>query len=169
MPPFTVHWSPVSSDPANGSQLFALWPAPVNPDVCFSKAGFTDFADADELWERNADELLTRLLSELEKFGAPILVSEPLSKSPSWYRRPFAKPEKLDLRKQIGLPILWDQLPDCLIKFGESGVSLRTGNGHHLFWIEMPENEAASFQQIVARVAGRHPVVLSHLKWEHLR
>ncbi len=163
MSAFTVHWSPVSSGPP----LFALWPAPVNPDVCFSEAGFNDFGDADESWDRNADELLTRLLAELEKFGAPNLVSAPLSKSPPWYQRPFAKRGKIELLEQIGLPIQWDQLPDCLVKFGE--ISLRTGNGHHLFWIEMPESEAASFEQIVARVAGRHPVVLTHLKWEHLR
>lgn len=82
MQQFTVHYSQVCGDVARryaseGSMLFALWPSPVNHDVCFREAGFTDFADGDETWDAHADGVLTRLLAELSSYGPPHLVSKP--------------------------------------------------------------------------------------------
>jgi len=53
MQPFTVHWAPILHEiarhrVAKGFELFALWPSPVNDDVCFREAGFTEFGDSDE-------------------------------------------------------------------------------------------------------------------------
>jgi hypothetical protein len=167
MQTFTIHWSPVPSAD-EGSALFALWPAPVNPDVCFQEAGFTDFGDGDENWEADADGLLTRLLEALSSYGAPRLMSEPAEKHQSWYRRLFTKAEVFDLRQQIELPIQWDELPDCIVSFGESGVSLRTGSGHHIFWVTLPHAEAGSFPKLVNRVAASHPTTRTELRWEAL-
>src|SRR5687767_14897383 len=127
MQPFTIHWSPVPSAP-DGVELFALWPSPMNDDVCFREAGFTDFGDGDENWDADAQSLLTRLLDALSSYGPPRLMSESAESHQSWYRRLFTKAEVFDLRQQIELPIQWDELPDCLVAFGESGVSLRTGS-----------------------------------------
>lgn len=173
MPPFTVHWSRVLGNAArryatDGMALFALWPSPVSDDVCFREAGFTDFGDGDENWEADAAGLLTRLLAELSSHGAPRLASEPVEGHQPWHRRPFANAEVLDLRQQIELPMQWDELPDCVVLFGESGTSLRTGSGHHIFWIVLPERAAETFVSIVERVAGPHPVVRTDLKWECL-
>lgn len=170
---FTVHWSPVTSDStqryvAEGLQMFALWPSPVNDDACFRKAGFTDFGDGNERWDAHADGLLTRLLAELCSYGTPHIVSEPAVRHQPWYRHPFAKPEVFDLRQQIELATQWDNLPDCIVAFGESSVSLRAGSGHHIFWIVMPEGESASFVSIIDRVAGSHPVVRTDLRWDYL-
>ena len=164
---FTVHWSPVPGA-VEGTELFALWPSPVSEDACFRAAGFSDFGDGDESWDANADGLLTRLLEALSTYGAPRLVSEPAERHPSWYRRLFTKPETLDLRQQIELPIQWDELPDCLVLFGESGASLRTGSGHHLFWIVLPGRDASAFAELARSVAGPHPVMRTDLRWECL-
>ena len=173
MRPFTVHWSPVSIDSARrysagGLQLFALWPSPVNPDVCFREAGFRDFGDGDENWDIHADGLLTRLLAELSCHGMPRLTSKPAERRQPWYRSLFAKPEPFDFREQIELPLHRDDAPDCVVAFGESGVSLRTGNGHHIFWIVLPEHKSASFTDMVSRVAGSHPIARTDLRWECL-
>lgn len=173
MHPFTVHWSPVSGDAvrqhaAEGLALFAFWPSPVSDDACFREAGFTDFWDGDENWDAHAAGLLTRLLAELSTHGAPRLTSKPVAGRLPWYRRPFAKPEVPDVRQQIELPMQWGELPDCVVSFGESGVSLRAGSGHHLFWIALPERDAATFVSLVERVAGSHPVVRTDLRWECL-
>lgn len=167
MQPFTIHWSPVPNI-TDGIKLFALWPSPMNDDVCFREAGFTDFGDADESWDANAAGLLTRLLDALSNYGPPRLMSEPAVKYQPWYRRWFTKLEVFDLRRQIELPILWDQLPDCIVAFGESGVSLRTGNGHHIFWIILPQSAAPSFPALASRLAASHPIARTELRWEGL-
>jgi hypothetical protein len=167
MQPFTIHWSRVQR-PNDAAALFALWPSPVNPDVCFQKAGFTDFGDGDENWDTDADGLLTRLLEVLSGYGLPRQMSKPAEKHLPWYRRPFSKPEVFDFREQIELPLSWDDMPDCVVDFGASGISLRTGRGHHIFWITIPDSQATSFPSIVARVAATHPIVQTDLKWEYL-
>ena len=167
MQPFTIHWSPVPGAP-DGGDWFALWPAPMNDDVCFREAGFTDFGDGDESWDADAESLLTRLLEELSRYGTPRLMSEPAEKHRSWYHRLFATAEVFDLRQQIELPIQWDELPDCIVAFGESGVSLRTGSGHYIFWITLPHCDGSSFPNLVARVASSHPIDRTELRWDCL-
>ena len=149
-------------------ELFALWPSPVNDDVCFREAGFTNFGDGDESWDADADGLLTRLIEALSGYGPASLISEPVEKHQSWYRRLFTKAEVFELRQQIELPIHWDELPDCIVGFGRSGVSLRTGSGHHIFWIMLPRSDAASFPSVAGRVAASHPLVRTELRWEYL-
>ncbi len=171
--PFTVHWSPIKSPVARryaseGSELFALWPAPVNADECFAEAGFRDFGDAHPTWEQNADGVLTRLLLELGNYGTPRLITSPLPQPQSWLRRWFARAEILALREQIELPMHWDNLPDCVVEFGASKATLRTGKGHQIYWIALPEKEATAFEKIAGRVAAAHPLLQTELRWEHL-
>jgi hypothetical protein len=173
MQPFTVHWSPVSGlaaqrIAADGVAVFALWPSPMNDDACFRAAGFTDFGDADDQWDANAEALLSEMLSELSEFGSPRLLSEPLEKECPWYLRPFTKREPFDLTQQIQLPMQWDNLPDCLVSFGESGVSLRSGRGHIIYWIALPQSEASCFPGLVKRIATSHPLVCTELLWDCL-
>jgi len=149
--------------------LFALWPAPVNHDACFKDAGFEDFDDADDVWDANAGGLLSRLVDHLSRYGSARLVSEPVVRMQPWYRRVFAEsaPEAIDLREQIVAP-MWNKLPDCIVRFGEAGVALRTGCEHHIFWISLPEQESVLFERAVGQIAGPHPTVRTELKWEHL-
>ncbi len=167
MPPFTVHWAPVRKE-SEGAELFALWPSPMNDDACFRAAGFTDFGDGDDNWDANAEGMLTRLLEALGGHGPPRLMSKPVEKHRPWYRRWFADPEVFALREQIELPLQWDELPDCVVGFGDGGVTLRTGGGHHIFWITLPGSDAAFFPEIVSRIAAPHPLVRTNLKWEGL-
>lgn len=140
----------------------------MNDDACFREAGFTDFGDGNESWDADADGLLTRLLEALSGYGPPCLISNPAEKHQSWYRRLITKAEVFNLRQQIELPILWDELPDCIVGFGDTGVALRTGSGHHIFWITLPRCDAASFPNLADRVAASHPIVRTELRWECL-
>ncbi|MDB6031292.1 MAG: hypothetical protein JWM16_1630 [Verrucomicrobiales bacterium] len=167
MEPFRILWSPVPGA-APGMEMFALWPSPVNDDVCFREAGFTDFGDGDENWEGNANDVLTRLLDDLSRYGPAHLVSAPVERHQPWYCRLFGNPEVYDLREQIELPMEWDELPDCIVAFGVAGATLRTGSGHHIFWITVPWADAASFPRLVERVAASHPIVRTGLRWEYL-
>lgn len=168
MQKFTVHWSQVSAGGPDGRTLFALWPAPMNDDACFRDAGFTDFGDGDELWDVQAGELLSRLLAELTGFGAPRPMSEPVERNRPLFSRLFSPPAPLTLREEIEARTISDEFPACAVAFGESGVTLRTADGHHIFWVALPHAEAASFTQALSRISGEHPLVRTDLKWDRL-
>src|SRR5260221_2903878 len=165
---FTVHWSQILDQTPNGLELFALWPSPMTADVCFREAGFSRFGDGDEDWESHAKELLTRLLCELEKYGEPSLTSEPIERHQSLLKRFFIKNKPLSLREQIEARTVYDEFPDCVVAFGSSGVSLRTGNGHHIFWIAVPHTKAAEFVKTLPQIAGEHEFIRTDLKWDRL-
>ena len=140
----------------------------MNDDVCFREAGFTDFDDADEAWDADAEGLLDRLLAELSQYGKPKLISEAVERAQSWFRSMFRGPEVFSLREQIMVPIQWDHLPDCVVAFGESGCTLRTGQGHHIFWITMPLDLSDAFPVLAERVAAPHPIHHTALRWDAL-
>lgn len=166
----TLHWSPIPLDLAlpqvgEGRILFALWPAPVNPDACFEAAGFGDFGDSDDAWEVEAAALLDRLIATLSRHGEGRLLSQPLRPSRPWYRRVFSRPQPLPLRQQIEMPLEWDSLPDCLVAFGDQGITLGTGKGHHLFWIGWPAADAGGFPVLLEAVGAGLPRMKTDLKW----
>jgi hypothetical protein len=172
--PFTLHWSAASpvekaKTPREGLTLLALWPAPVNPDVCFEEAGFDDFGDNDLAWDAQASALLERLLATLQIYGPAQLVSQPLVNALPWYIQPFKTPIAKTLREQIELPMQWDSLPPCQVVFGSSGAALRTGRGHYLFWVTLPETDKAAIEKFVACVAADVLVTQTCLNWARLR
>jgi hypothetical protein len=166
VPAFTIHWSPVP-DAADGMALFALWPSPMKINVCFQEAGFTDFGWANEHWNADAENMLIRLLEALGHYGQPRLIIAPLEKYRPWYCRLFAKSKFIgDLHQQIELPMHWSDVEDCVVAFGKSGVSLRTSDGIHVFWITLPKAKASSFPDLVDHVASWHPSIHTTLRWD---
>jgi hypothetical protein len=169
--PFTIHWDVVTIAKAhertgNERVLLAVWPAPVNPDACFEAAGFTVFGDGDAGWERNTAMTVDRLLSALTAHGVPRLISVPRKRSWPLYLRLFISEGELPLPEQVKAPMFSDSVPPCEVQFGSDGVSLRTGAGHALWWVELPVAvDAAAF---VSQVAGGLPVERTTLAWEHL-
>lgn len=148
-----------------GQQWVAIWLSPVNPDACFAAAGWTEFGDQDAAWEADAAAFQARLLTALEaQFGAPQLLSSPLRAPRKWWSRQPAPP--LALSEQVSLPMAWDHLPDCLLAFGTAGVSLRTGKGHHLYWLTLPQTvEPAAW---LSAVAGDLPLRRGAMQWAAL-
>jgi hypothetical protein len=174
MPPIRIHWSTV--DPSltpslapGDVRLVAVWPAPVNDDACFRQAGFTDFADADEAWDREADAFLQRAVDELSRYGPP-RIREAAQPRRSWRQRLFGVRAPVpDLLETIRAPTDWDHLPDAVIDFGAAGATLRTGGGHLLLWITLPDAEMDAFvADSMPRIAAPHPLIRTDLAWEHL-
>ena len=167
-PAFQIHWSLVPAGEAAslaspGCRLLAVWPAPVNHDACFTAAGFTLFGDNDEEWDRSAERLLWRVIEDLSRSGAVRLVSAPLKRNPPWYLRLFQAGRELPLLQQALLPMQWDSLPPFHVRFGDDGVALRTGSGHFLLWISLPDNEPIS--EFMERIAEPWAVVETRLRW----
>jgi hypothetical protein len=151
--------------------LLAIWPSPVNADECFAAAGFTDFGDSDATWDAESARALERLIEELRSFGEPALLSEPIAPRAPVISRIFAAPPPLPLLEQITLPTQWDSCPDCVVAFGEGGVTLRTGSGHMLYWVTLPAESVPADGQapsLLARVAGAHPLLQTTLDWTAL-
>ncbi|MBB4638162.1 hypothetical protein [Longimicrobium terrae] len=165
---FRVHWARVDLRSAD-SVLFAVWPSPVNADECFRAAGFTDFGDADDVWDEEAESLLQRMVEALSAYGEPRLASTPLSPLPRWRDRLRGRaPGPLPLIDQLLGPMRWDSLPDAIVEFGSPAVSLRGGSGHFLLWITLPATDAERFEDALPGIAGGHPLVRTDLAWEHL-
>lgn len=166
---FQVHWSLVPPHDAQdlvprNCQLLAIWPAPVNPDVCFEHAGFTLFGDNDAAWDQAAEGLLERLLEQLSRYGDPNIVSKPLRDDPPWYLRPFRAGRELPLSEQALLPMRMDFLPQFDGRFGESGARLRTGSGHFLLWVTLPVAEPP-VSEFVKELAEPWPIHETALRW----
>ncbi len=169
---FQIHWSVVPSDDAGklappDCQLLAVWPAPVNHDVCFEAAGFTLFGDNDEDWDRAAEDTLGRVIAHLSVFGASRLVRAPLRDDPPWYLRPFRTGRELPLLQQALLPMLDDSLPWFHTQFGTDGAALRTGGGHFLLWITLPSG-CPDPSEFVQAVTQPWEVVETRLRWNTL-
>jgi hypothetical protein len=170
---FEIHWCEV---PPPGDaplvqqreQLLALWPAPVNADECFKAAGFTDFEDSDESWDNEATALLSRVIEALKVYGPPQLKSQALSTKVPWFKRRFSAPSELPLLEQLELPMHWDSLPSCVVNFGSAGASVRTGNGHVLMWVTLPEATLEGCKAFASGVAASHPLFRTPLKWSYL-
>ncbi len=175
---FVVHWGRVPDaqrpmwalHPASAWALFAVWPAPVNPDACFAAAGFTDFGDSDLAWERNAAALWQHLLQALQAHGTPRLVSVPLRPRQPWHQRLLRRPTPPahPLLEQLELPMQWDSLPACEVVFGEHAAGLRSGGGHELCWVLWPLAQAERFAALAQQLAGAHAVKQTALRWSAL-
>lgn len=171
-PVFQIHWSLVPPDDAGelaprGSRLLAIWPAPVNADACFEAAGFTLFGDNDEEWEQAAEDLLHQVIAHLARFGALKLLSLPLRDDPPWYLRLFRTGQELPLLEQALFPMKGDWLPSFHAQFGEDHAALRTGDGHFLLWITLPEAGPAP-AEFVRNVAQSWKVFKTGLDWKIL-
>jgi len=169
---FQIHWSLVLSDDAAelvppGCQLLAIWPAPVNHDACFEAAGFTLFGDNDEEWDRAAEDLLQQVIAHLSQLGVLKLVSTPLRDDPPWYLRPFRTGRELPLLEQALFPMQGDWLPSFHAQFGGDHTALRTGDGHFLLWITLPEAGPAP-SEFVKSIAQCWDVLETELDWRIL-
>lgn len=151
-----------------GSRLLAIWPVPVNHDACFAEAGFTLFGDNDEAWDQAAEGVLSRVIETLSfRFGAARLMSQPLRDQPPWYLRLFRNSRALPLQQQASWPMQWDSLPPFQARFGNGGARLRTGNGHFLLWVDLPDGEPAP-PEFVRTIAEPWTVVETSLRWRAL-
>lgn len=169
---FTLHWSRVPNPPADalpGVQVHALWPSPVNPDVCFKEAGFTDFEDADASWDGQADALVQRVLGALSQhFGPAALRHAPILQGLPWYRALFTRPQPLPLWEQLSRPMHDDRHAPADIRFGSSGARVRGGEGHQLMWIDWPSPAPLAFEAFVLSLAAGAPVQQTELNWAAL-
>jgi hypothetical protein len=127
----------------DGWRLWALWPSPVDHDVCFAAAGFTDLADTDDDWSAELAQLIERLLAALGPDTPRLSAGE----YPAHRGR-----ARTSLADALLAAASNDAFPACVVVAGEPAHSLlRTSNGHPIIWIARAEGELTA---ILAAVAG---------------
>ena len=148
------------------SNLFAIFPTPVNADECFKKAGYVNFQDANDEWEAKADSFLDDLLNSMEKFGPAKLLSEPLRDLEYVPYLDSLSPLKKEIVIRTGIE---DNIPDCEITFGDSGIKMKTGDGHHIFWLEVQENRLEEFKKYLDIILHKWSAEKIDLDWNCLK
>jgi len=179
----TVYWDLLKPEVGSGQwaraqDILAIWPAPVNPDACFSAAGFDEFADQDEQWEDEWRSLIGRLLACLERFGAARVcrsaeVYEVLPTLQRWMNflrgRPTRKRVELTIAEQIELVTQDDQFDNVLLVFGSGPYArLSAGGGHEILFVQVAEQTDSSAEDLLRQVADARPVVRKVLDWSCL-
>jgi len=162
-----LHWGCVASEAiGTPGTWFALWPEPVDHDLCFAAAGFDAFADSDEAWGTDFERLAERLLVTLTEIAGPPAETVPAMRVRRW---PVAGKQPTPLA-YLTLAAMDDQWPACRLELGSPvrGV-IATGNGHPIFWIWLAAELAARWHEYLHRVAARLPVSETALRWSHLR
>lgn len=143
---------------------FALWPEPVDHDLCFEKAGFTQFADSDESWDADFESLAERLLHALRNNGTMRLVSGERAVSRTGL---FRRPEVGSLLQTLIFAAQDDQFPICILEFGQpASARISVGHGHPIFWVELLDTTV--FPAVLNDAANKLPVAESMLQWEML-
>jgi hypothetical protein len=124
-----VDWCP------SGWRLWAIWPSPVDHDLCFASAGFADFADSDDAWDAAFRELLERLLSAFAPRRLGLLAG-------AFPRQGGGSRESL--AEALYAAARDDNRAACVVGDREPATCrLRTSAGHPLIWIAQADSDLA--------------------------
>jgi hypothetical protein len=146
-----IHWDEVpvalaSAWCAGGGRLLAVWPAPVDHDACFLDAGFSDFADTDEEWERQVARLIDALMAGLGTCG----------------------PARMRSGEGLLASARDDNVPACVVEFGSpAAAALRTSDGHPIFWIWLG-GSTLDVEALLRTVAFGTRLQRTSLQWDKL-
>jgi hypothetical protein len=145
-------WSPTAG------HLYAIWPSPVDHDVCFEAAGFTEFGDSDDAWHRDFADLVARALNSLAHLGDPVLREG---------HTVDREGRRVSFRDALIVAATDDNFPPCVVGFGDPPkASVRTSDGHAILWTWVSEN--VELDAFLDRLAEGREVVNRTMKWEKL-
>jgi hypothetical protein len=144
---------------ATSGRLFAIWPSPVDHDVCFEEAGAEDMEDTDAEWDDAFSAMLDRLLSKLAEIGPPRLIEGEYPGTGSHLSR--------SLRDALLAAALDDNFaPRSVIFDAPARASVRTSDGHALLWVWIGFD--LRIESLVSEIAGPVPTRCATLNWSKL-
>ena len=166
-----IHWGDVGDRGYRGDRgrLFALWPAPVNHDVCFRNAGFDRFADTDDAWDADFAIVIQDLLAALRAHGSPVVTGEPIFRRRLIDRLLGKRVPTLALHEQLALVARDDQWLPCHVDFGEPvRAVVCVSDGHPILWIWLHQDLANAWQDHLHAIARGGTLIETTLRWEVL-
>ena len=129
------------------SRLVAIWPARVNADACFEKAGFQQWSDGVPEAEGAFLFLVTGLVRSLEAIGAATLRKDtgPLPRRGHLQavRELFSKRSQRPAESSGVVDALVaaaesEEIPGCVVTFGEPPqAAVSTSEGHDVLWVRV--------------------------------
>jgi hypothetical protein len=102
----------------------AVWPSPVDHDVCFQAAGFTEFADTDEEWHEEFEGIVNRVIAWCTAAGQPRITRFVGIKG---VPNPSVRDALLASARD-------DQFIVSVVSFGET-LTVVTADGHPIIWL----------------------------------
>lgn len=175
-----ICWDTVSTDhqagiPPTLHRLHAIWPSPVDSDACFNAAGFTEFADSDDVWDSEWQAFIGDVIMYLSIVGRPLLRKPAeIGGGNSLWNRIFAgfpqrKNANLTLSDQVVLSSRDDHFGCTIIDFGaERFVTMAAGGGHPILWVFDDGLGKWSISELEREISGGHRFAQRHLNWSHL-
>ncbi len=157
-------------------RLFAIWPARVNADACFEKAGFHEWSDGVEGAEDEFPRLVTRLVGCLERVGFAVLREGEYPKRHRGLSAALSDLFKQNKSVSPGPTIVdallaaaWsDNFLPCVVNFGEPPqAALRTGDGHDLLWM-WTSDSGPDVDGLLDAIAEGRPLRRLTLDWTAL-
>ncbi len=166
-------------------QLHVLLPSPVDSDACLADAGFGEFADSDEVWDRGFDALVRDVVDSLRKHAKGVSVVAPRGKLDlTWSGRlvRFLRfQNEPDPVNPDGLEavdaLLHAARDDSYLQFAavdfldaSHPVVARVfiSDGHPLIWIWLADDWAYLWAELARASAGALPMESISLAWERL-
>ena len=171
-------------------RVFVLLPDPVDADACLKAAGFTGFADADEAWDREFEQLVGAAVAAMtRRFGEASVSAPTHARHPAWVERLDSFCLGLLLGRSRPQPATWtptqamqnaatdDQLvPFALVGFGDAAyrhgvgprAALLSGGGHPLLWFWLDDELADAWPEIADEVSQPWSSNELELAWEPL-
>lgn len=171
---------------ARPGQVFAVLPEPVNADKRLAAAGFLDFEDTDEDWDRDFRRLVVGLVRALERrFGESSVVAPP--RVQSWRTRlarfgnrpqDITNPDKLAPDAALTSAARDDSyLEFASVEFGR-GAKLRSSasasacmfasGGQPIIWIWLDDDVALAWSEIIEEARETQPSRELDIAWESL-
>ena len=163
----TLNWAEVDAESApdlvvsGHGRILVLWPAPVDHDECFARAGFLDFADTTDAWHAGFADLVAALCRFLGRGGHARLVSGDYPRAHGighTLARLLGHPSAIATPENaIIAAALDDNFSPCVVHFGEPArAALRSGGGHPLLWTWSPR-DGFDGVDLLRSVAGSLP------------
>jgi hypothetical protein len=159
---FQLNWGEVNEprpswSPSSGT-LWAVWPSPIDHDLCLRDAGVDEFDDTDSAWNVEFSTLLEKLIKSLAKLGEGTLIQGEYPVDHSCHR--------VSLCDALIGAATDDNFHPCMVTFGAPPVaSLRTSYGHAIIWVWLASGYLDRYLDAIAD--GRH-MRQRKLRWANL-
>jgi hypothetical protein len=138
-------------------RIWAVWPSPVDHDLCFQSAGFDEMSDSDDAWDGEMSAIIARTVASLSDLGGGAVVDGEYL---------VGKKDGRSLHEALLAGTKDDNLQPPVVAFGEPpSASVRTSDGHPVLWIWLAEGD---LRERLPYVADGHPLAERQLNWAGL-
>ena len=170
---FWYHLNQQNDWPDQSIDLYAIWPGPIDSDVCFQNAGFNYFADTTDDWNKEYALLGSLIFNQLYRIG-PVSLARPQKPYKNRFERRFVRDVYSGLNSFPELEMLLisasdDRYGPVQCDFGSPAkASMIASDGHPIFWLKIDKHESHQFAEWVFSLAQYAPLQNKALNWSFL-